>query len=157
VSAGYTWAWNKGGKPPFPNPERRAAIPLMWPAYYSLRNQSNRTRGPVKELIKATDGHYYHGYRARFPNVFDPNFSLWLVRELENYGSNRWLVRISIDDADTLSGFGAGPDVDSGGKANPDLGSITLITPPTQTENMAIRITYADTRSTRSMLCSSSS
>jgi hypothetical protein len=145
VSGGYTSAWNKGGKPPFPNPERMPAIPFIWPSYYSLRNQSNLAPGPVKEIIKVTDGHY-RGYRGSFPDVFDPNFAIWLGAELKNYGTSPWLVGVSIDDADTLSGFGAGPDFDSGGKANPHLGFITLITPPTQAENKSLRLVYKDTK-----------
>jgi hypothetical protein len=144
TAGGHNSPWARpGAKHPWPNPERMPAIGFLWPSHYAQRNQGKLAPGPVKEIIRATDAHY-RGYRGRFPDVFDPNFALWIQGALKVYGASPWVVGISVDDADTLFGFGAGPDFDSGGKANPHPGFITLVTPPTQTENKRLKITYDD-------------
>jgi hypothetical protein len=146
---GHSSPWSRGGgqKGPWPNPERMPAVAFLWPSQYALRNQNQRAPGPAKEILRATDAHY-RGYRGRFPDVFDPNFAIWIEGELRSYGANPWIIGISVDDSDTLFGFGAGPDFDSlpAGKTNPHLGFITLLTPPTQAENKELRITYTDTK-----------
>lgn len=143
---GHNSPWSRGGgRGPWPNPERMPAINYMWPSHYALRNQHQRAPGPVKEILRATDAHY-RGYRGRFPDVFDPNFGIWIEGELRGYKENPWAIGISVDDSDTLFGFGAGPDFDSGGKTNPHLGFITLLTSPTQAENKELKLSYADTK-----------
>jgi hypothetical protein len=144
TAGGHSSPWARpGGRPPWPNPEPMGAIGFIWPSHYALRNQNKRAPQPVKEILRATDAHY-RGWRGRFPDVFDPSFGLWLQGELTIYGAHPWSIGISVDDADTLYGFGAGPDFDSGGKTGPHLGFITLITPPTQAENKELRLVYED-------------
>ncbi len=118
-------------------------VGFVWPAFYSLRNVNNLAPGPVKEIIRPTDEHYKE-YRGHFPDVFDPNFALWLRGSL--YGASPWMVGMSVDDADWLTGLGAGPDFDSGGHTNPHLGFVALITPPSQTENKEFGVKFADTK-----------
>lgn len=146
TASGHNSPWARpGSRPPWPNPERMPSVSFLWPSLYSLRNLNARAPGPVKEIVRATDGHY-RGYRGRFPDVFDPNFGLWIAGEMKNYGDNPWIAGMSVDDTDTLYGFGAGPDFDSGGKTNAHLGFIALITPPTQAESKETRVTYGDTK-----------
>jgi hypothetical protein len=142
TASGHNSPWARAGaKAPWSNPERMPAVGFVWPSFYSLRNLNKRAPGPVKEIVRATDGHY-RGYRGRFPDVFDPNFGLWLAGEIQGYADNPWLVGLSVDDTDTLFGFGAGPDFDSGGKTNPHLAFIALITPPAQAESKEYKFKY---------------
>jgi hypothetical protein len=53
---------------------------------------------------------------------------------------------MSIDDTDTLFGFGAGPEFDTRGKANPHLSFIALITPSNQSESKDPKVTFTDTK-----------
>jgi hypothetical protein len=142
----YGSSWDRGGRAPWPNPIQMPAIPISSPAWYSLRNLDNLAPGAVKELMRATDGHY-RGYRGRFPDVFDPNFETWVRNDVRRIGcGSPWVLGICVDDTDYLTGFGPGPDFETGGKTHPHLGYIVLITPPTQAESKEQGVKYGDTR-----------
>ncbi len=151
-ASGYTLPWATSDDPRWPGkiqPVKMAAIPFpLQAAWYSQTNRNSYAPGPVKELYWAMDSHFT-GYRGQFPDVFDPNFDLWVnaraaSSEYARYAASPWLIGFSSDDTDYLTGFGPGPDFDSRGHGHPHLGYVTLLTPPTQTRNKAGTITYTD-------------
>jgi hypothetical protein len=102
----------------------------------------------VKELYSSLDFHFT-GYRGKFPDIFDPNFDLWVASRVTSAAyaqaaASPWLVGLSSDDTDYLTGFGPGPDFDTGGHTHAHLGYITLLTPPVQSSNLSLRVTYSD-------------
>ncbi|MHB8655915.1 MAG: Ig domain-containing protein [Terriglobia bacterium] len=148
----------------WPNSQQPVLMPftgLAWPSYYSLSNSGGYAPGPAKELIRATNPAVFTGYRAHSPDPWDPNFATWLDGWLQHdYAGSQWingpnnsyLIGFNVDDTDTLEGFGAGPDfktvangVASGGREQPHLGWIVLVTPPTQSQNTEFGVTYTDT------------
>ncbi len=150
--------------PSWPNSQQPVLMPftaLAWPAYYALFNSGNYAPGPAKELIRATKTTVYTGYRAHSPDVWDPNFKAWLDGFLQNNSiaqqwingpNNAYFIGLNVDDADFLQGFGVGSDfktvangVASGGREQPHLAWIILVTPPTQMQNTEFAVTYADT------------
>ncbi len=150
--------------PSWPNSQQPVLMPftaLAWPSYYTLFNQGNYAPGPVKELVRATKSTVYTGYRGHSPDIWDPNFKLWLDGFLANNPiaqawingpNNSYFIGFNVDDADFVQGFGAGPDfktvsngVASGGREQPHLAWIILVTPPTQTSNTEFGVTYTDT------------
>jgi len=148
----------------WPNSQQPVLMPftgLAWPSYYSLSNSGGYANGPAKELIRATNPAVFTGYRAHSPDPWDPNFGMWLDGWLQHdYAGSQWingpnnsyLIGFNVDDTDTLEGFGAGSDfktvangVASGGREQPHLGWIVLVTPPTQSQNSEFGVTYTDT------------
>jgi hypothetical protein len=138
------WA---GGK----QPVRMPAVPFpLQAASYAQRNLFNFAKGPVKEIYWALDAHF-KGYRGQFPDIFDPNFDQWVTgrvaaTEYAQAAASPWLLGFSSDDTDYLTGFGPGPDFDTGGHTHPHLGYVALLTPPTQAENSRIGVTYTDAK-----------
>ncbi len=155
-------SWNT---PDHANPAPIAFTGLLWPAHYS-RNP-NAYANPVKDLIAPVAGSVYTGYRHAMPDIFDPNFALWLQKDLADPANveynwihsphSDYLVGFNVDDTDELMGFGAGPDFptltdgvpDGGnGRTEPNLGWIVLVTPPTQLTGVDANgnpIAYTDT------------
>ncbi|HWT78617.1 MAG TPA: hypothetical protein VN648_07420, partial [Candidatus Methylomirabilis sp.] len=145
VSWTQPWATDPGW-PGGVQPVQMPAIPFpLQGALYSLRNANGYANGPVKELYWALDSHFT-GYRGHFPDVFDPNFDQWVNGAMGQYGDTPWLLGMSSDDTDVLTGFGPGPDFDSGGHTHPHLGFVALLSPPTQVNNPSSNITYTDTK-----------
>ena len=155
-------SWNT---PDHTNPQKIPFIGLVWPAHYA-RN-ANAYAQPVKDIVGPVNASVFTGYRSPSPDAFDPNFLLWLQKELADPSSTEYswihsahsdyLIGLNVDDLDQLSGFGAGPDFptltdgypDSGiGRWDPHLGWIVLVTPPTQSSGFDANgnpITYSDT------------
>jgi hypothetical protein len=134
-------------------PEKVPMVGILNPSLYSLRNLNNWASGAVKDIVYGTDSHF-SGYRASFPDVFDPRFEQFMDNQLKEAvgpdGSRNspWLIGWMVDDTDYLNGFGAGPDfttLPEAGKNNRHLGWISLITAPTQANNSVQNVTYADT------------
>jgi len=138
--------------PTWPNSKQLALMPftaLAWPACYALFNSGSYAPGPAKELIRATKTTVYTGYRAHSPLVWDPNFKAWLYGFLQNNSlaqqwingpNNAYFIDLNVDDADFLQGFGSdfktvANSVASGGREQPHLAWIILVTPPTQMQN----------------------
>ena len=133
---------------------RMPEVVMLKPSYYSLRNAQNLARGAVKDIIRGTDSHY-RGYRAAFPDVFDPNLADFLdgqirtAMEAGGLKDSPWVIGWMIDDTDNLNGFGAGPDfpdITPPGKANRHLGWIALITSPVQDTNPTWQVRFKDTK-----------
>jgi hypothetical protein len=153
-SSNYTLPWATISDPRWPGgsqPVKMPAVPFpLQAAWYSQTNLRNYARGPVKELYWAL-GKNFRGYRGQFPDLFDPNFDAWIAGRLTDNeyvqaAASPWLLGFGSDDTDYLTGFGPGADFDSGGKAHPHLGFVTLLTPPTQSANPARNVTYTDTK-----------
>ena len=137
---------------PDPNPQRMPYIHIIRPAYYGLDNRYGYGTGPFKELIQGTDPKYYTGYRGgQVPDVFDPNFEAyadgWMRKDeglsRGNIG-NRWMMGISMDDADNLFGFGPGPELPAA-RQHSHLGLIALVTNFEQTSSPLVP-SYSDPR-----------
>ncbi len=146
----WTVPWTTINDPRWPGGVQPVQVPtISFPlqgASYSLRNLNGYANGPVKELYWALDGHFT-GHRGHFPDVFDPNFDQWVNGcASAQVGNSPWLLGVSSDDTDYLTGFGPGPDFDSGGHAHPHLGFVALLSPPTQMQNPSLNITYTDTK-----------
>jgi hypothetical protein len=145
---GYGGPWDTRSLAPFPQPVKLVAVTFpLQAAWYSQMNLFNYARGPVKEIYWALDTHFT-GYRGMFPDIFDPNFDLWVKgrvasSEYATMAASPWLLGMGSDDADYLTGFGPGPDFDTG-HTHPHLGYVTLLTPPTQTSNPRHGVTYID-------------
>lgn len=153
-SINWTLPWVTVSDPRWPGnaqPVKMPAIPFpLLAASYSQTNLFNYASGPVKEIYWAMDGHFT-GYRGQFPDVFDPNFDLWVngrvaSSEYVQAAASPWLLGISSDDTDYLTGFGPGIDFNSNGHQHPHLGYVTLLTPPTQTSNPNRGVIYTDTK-----------
>ncbi len=147
------------------NPQKMPFTALLWPGHYA-RNV-NAYAQPVKDLVGATNPSVFSGYRSASPDVFDPNFSLWLQKSLADPTTieynwihsthSDYLIGFNVDDLDELSGFGAGADFptvtngypDSGiGRWHPHLAWIVLVTRPTQSSGIDANgnpISYSDT------------
>jgi hypothetical protein len=147
------------------NPQKMPFTGLVWPGHYA-RN-ANAYAQPVKDIVGGTNPSVFAGYRSPSPDVFDPNFSIWLQKDLADPGNaeynwirsvhSDYLVGLNVDDLDELNGFGAGADFptltngypDSGiGRWHPHLGWIVLVTAPTQssgTDANGNPISYSDT------------
>jgi hypothetical protein len=148
----WTLPWTTVVNPKWPGnvqPVKLPAVPYpLQGALYSLTNVNNYAPGPVKELYWSLDFHFT-GYRGKFPDIFDPNFDLWVASRVASAAyaqaaTSPWLVGLSSDDTDYLTGFGPGPDFDTGGHTHAHLGYITLLTPPVQSSNPSLRVTYSD-------------
>jgi Bacterial Ig domain len=151
-SSGYTLPWATINDPRWPGgtqPVKLPAIPFpLQAAWYSQTNLFKYANGPVKEIYWVLDSHFT-GYRGQFPDIFDPNFDLWVAgrvvsTEYAQAAASPWLLGVSSDDTDYLTGFGPGPDFDSGGHAHPHLGYVTLLTAPAQSSNPRLNVTYSD-------------
>ena len=155
-------SWNTSDQS---NPQKMPFTGLVWPSHYA-RN-ANAYAQPVKNIVAPIKSSVYSGYRAASPDAFDPNFAIWLQKDLSDPGNAEYnwiqsphrdyLVGLNVDDTDELFGFGAGSDFptltngnpDSGiGRQQPHLGWIVLVTPPSQSAGLDANgnpISYSDT------------
>jgi hypothetical protein len=132
-------------------------IALLRPSYYALTNQKNHAPGPVKELLQATRADVFNGWRQwHTPDTWDPNYKIWTKGALTRDSNpsswfhaqgSEYLIGVVIDDTDWLIGFGAGGDFNtvtygkpntSGGRNQPHLGWLALVTPPEQSGSAAL-------------------
>ncbi len=130
-------------------------------SYYTLSNEDGYASGPVKDLVNGILPSVYNGYRAPSPDIYDPNYQMWIDNFLQkdpsatswiNGPNNSYFIGFNVDDIDYLLGYGAGPDFDAvvngvlnGGYAEPNLAWLVLVTSPTQTSNSQFDVTYSDT------------
>jgi Putative Ig domain len=150
-TTGWTWPiwtcgastcpseWIKnGGKQPVPVP----MIVQVQPAVYSLSNLYNYAPGAVKDTMYGVNMSHWRGYVSVFPDVFDPNFGLWLEGEMTkdriitSAENSPWVIAWITDECDELNGLcGAGPDFPTNppGHNQRNQGLVTLITSPVQT------------------------
>jgi hypothetical protein len=118
MSAYHHWHMRPGSMPGS-NPEGVPYIHIINPARDAITQRHGYGTGPVKDLIVATDSLHYNGWRgSRQLDFFDPNWETYAdgwIRGDEglkhgNIG-NPWLLGISMDETDTLFGFGPGLEV----------------------------------------------
>ena len=155
-------SWNTSDRS---NPQKMPFTGLVWPSHYA-RN-ANAYAQPVKDIVASVKSGVYNDYRAPSPDVFDPNFAIWLQKDLADPSNaeynwihsphSDYLVGLNVDDTDELLGFGAGSDfqtltngnLDNGtGRQQPHLGWIVLVTSPTQSSGLDANgnpISYSDT------------
>lgn len=146
----HHWAMRPGLADP--NPERLPYLHIAKPCAYLLDNRFGFGSGPVKDLIVGTDPRYYTNYRgAQSPDFFDPNFASYVDGWMRGddglkYGNigNRWMLGITMDDADHLFGFGPGPEVPAP-RMHPHLGWVALVTNFEQASSPWVAA-YADRR-----------
>ena len=129
------------------NPQKMPFTGLVWPSHYA-RN-ANSYAGAVKDIVGPLNPAVYSGTNHPMLDVFDPNFSKWLLGDLADYQQaeynwihsphSNYLLGINVDDTDELFGFGAGVDFEGlnngspvTGMAHAHLGWVVLCTPPTQ-------------------------
>ncbi|MGH9541818.1 MAG: putative Ig domain-containing protein, partial [Terriglobales bacterium] len=145
------------GQQPVPMP----FIGLIAASHYTQTNEGGYANGPVKDLMNGLNPNVYSAYSNVAPDFWDPNYVLWIANYLQKepvaqewlHGpNNSYLVGLQVDETDTTFGFGAGgdfPTLDNGqvvgGKEQPHLGWIVLVTAPTQTSNPKTGVTYTDT------------
>ncbi len=151
--------------PDHSNPQKMPFVGLIWPGHYA-RN-ANSYAQPVKDLIGPVSTSVYPYYRSHTPDALDPNFLLWLQKDLADPANveyswlhsphSDYLIGLNVDDIDELEGFGAGPDfptVANGlpdgsiGRWHPHLGWIILVTPARQSSGYDANgnyISYSDT------------
>jgi hypothetical protein len=142
----------------WPHGEQPVKIPfvgIISPALYTSFNLNHWAPGPTKDLLHGMP-RSYDGWRGSFPDVFDPNFDLWLdgamrndpyVRSILSPKALPWLIGMTCDDTDYLNGYGPGPDTPGiGGQVLPHLGWISLVTNYEQANNTQVREpqVYAD-------------
>ena len=154
---GYATPWAAIRDPRWPTgtqPVKIPAVPFpLQAASYSKRNLFGYAAQPVKDLYAALDSHF-RGYRGQFPDVFDPNFARWIAGRVASseyaiVTASPYLLGLSSDDTDYLTGFGPGPDfvTTPPGKTHPHLGFVTLIGSPTQATNPFLGgAPYTDTK-----------
>ncbi len=73
--------------------------------------------GPLKDIMGGVPKSAYNGWRASFPDVFDPNYSLACARAVAywseaitgGFADKPWVIGITLDDADYLFGFKSRP------------------------------------------------
>ena len=131
------WRSNQG-KQPVPVP----MTAQVQPALYSLFNQNNYAPGAVKDVVFGVNLHNWMGYGSSFPDIYDPNFRLWLDGEMKKHPAvlpeenSPWVIAWITDECDELTGLcGAGPDFPtiSPGHNQRSQGLVTLVTSPVQT------------------------
>jgi hypothetical protein len=134
---------------------------MLRPSWYSFTNLNNWANGAVKDITQGVKSTVYSGYRTQSPDFWDPNFAQFLLNELKNEywvrqaytgPHNDYLIGLTVDDSQTMLGFGPGPDfptvsngVVSPGFDQPHLSWLILVTAPTQSSNSSFGVTYPDT------------
>ncbi len=121
------------------NSEKMPILYVLNSSLYGMRS------GKFKNLNSGVDVTVAPGfYAGLFPDVFDPAFNLFVEENAKDYGENvfgglgklastPWLIGITTDDSDYLTGFGPGPEgATSQGKVHPHLGWIAVVTSPTE-------------------------
>ncbi|MGH9542989.1 MAG: Ig domain-containing protein [Terriglobales bacterium] len=148
----------------WPNGQEPVPVPfigLIAASHYTQTNEGGYASGPVKDLMAGLNPKVYSAYSNVAPDIWDPNYVLWIENFLQKDPSarqwlqgpnNSYLIGLQVDETDTTFGFGAGgdfPTMDNGqpvgGKAQPNLGWVALVTSPTQTSNSKTGVTYTDT------------
>lgn len=152
------WALPYATHSAWPNKQQPVKMPfvaMIYPARYALYNQNHWAPEATKDLYNGLPS-TYTGWKAPFPDVFDPNFGLWIegalnhdpaAREALAPSAQTWLIGITCDDTDSLNGYGPGPQTPGmNGAVAPHLGWITLVTNFEQTANTRVRVvqTYND-------------
>jgi hypothetical protein len=149
-SVGWTWPiwtcgaprcpeWIKnGGKQP-------VLVPMtaqVRPSAYSLTNLFKYAPDAVKDTVYGINPGYLKGYMVSFPDIFDPNFGLWLDGEMRKdqiiipAENSPWVIAWITDNCDELNGLcGAGLDLPTNppGHNQRNIGLFTLVTSPVQT------------------------
>jgi len=131
------WLRN-GGNQPVPVP----MIVQVEPALYSLSNLNNYAPGAVKDTLYGVNRRYWRGYISTFPDLFDPNFALWLDGEMRKdtiimrAEDSPWVIGWVTDECDELNGLcGAGNAFPTNpvGHNQRSQALVTLLTSPVQT------------------------
>lgn len=162
----YASAWTQATTPSSSWPGGTQPVPIPFvgmidASFYTLTNAYGYANAPVKDLIGAISSSAYTGYRGVSPDIWDPNYQLWIdncmrndpaTTQWINGTNNSYLIGFNVDDIDYLEGFGPGPDFDpvtngvaTADKITPNLAWLILVTPATQTSNSQFGLTYSDT------------
>lgn len=166
-SNAYTWPTTTDSQWTTPDhaiPQRMPFVVIVRPSWYAYTNANNWANAPIKDLVPGITAAAYSGYRSHMPDIWDPNFALWLQNALKNDPSvhpaftaahNDYLVGFDIDESDNMEGFGAGPDfptvdvsfsgVLQSGHTHPHIAWFVLATAPTQSSNSNFGVTYSNT------------
>src|SRR5229473_6736890 len=72
---------------------------------------------PLKDIMRSVPESAYNGWRASFPDVFDPNYptacanavAYWSEAITGGFADKPWVIGITLDDADYLFGFKSRP------------------------------------------------
>jgi hypothetical protein len=72
---------------------------------------------PLKDIMRSVPKSAYNGWRASFPDVFDPNYptacanavAYWSEAITGGFADKPWVIGITLDDADYLFGFKSRP------------------------------------------------
>jgi hypothetical protein len=146
--------WSFPGEiyPSWPRGEQPVKIPfvgIIGPSLYTSFNANHWAPGPTKDLYHGMPKSYDGWKGGSFPDVFDPNFDLWLDGAMRNDPyiklilspkSLPWLIGITCDDTDYLYGYGPGPDTPGiEDVVAPHLGWVSLVTNYEQTANREVR------------------
>jgi hypothetical protein len=110
----------------------------------------------VKDLIDCQDlVNGYTGWRAGLPDVYDPNFDIFVNNTMaaavaDRYGiggifASPWLIGYAADDSDYLFGTGAGPDLPvPDGSIHPHIGWLSLAAMPAKPTKSGHGVPYKD-------------
>jgi len=147
------WGFNTLGEEsisnmfPLPTTEAGTGNPVQLPFIRALGTSQLALQSAylVKDIVGGTNPTYYTGPRDHFPDVCDPNFKAAAQEVVEEMTQtfrqpldvSPWLLGVTMDDADNLLGF-------KSASQSPNLGWITAVTAPTQTQNSDFNITYTD-------------
>lgn len=116
-----------------PAAARMAFIPHINPILYSAYNSNSYAPGPTKNQMSLYKKSVYHGGAVRgMADVYDPNFSAWVVGYLaksQTHGQftgphHEYLLAFMGEESDTTGGFRMGSDFQSalgGGTSNPGV------------------------------------
>ena len=124
-----------GGKPPSP---KVAAIAFRNISPQAASNSRKWLTEPVHDIIAGVPTYTYKGWRGILGDIYDPDYAVVARKSVEDLdksisgklSAQRWIVGVTLDDADDLYGFkGEG----KGGKvAYPHPAFMVLCTNPTR-------------------------
>lgn len=122
------------GTAPFPQPIPFPGVLAVRPNYYGTFNFQNKAPDAFKNLYQ-TNPAYHNSDGEHFPDIFDPNYQLYLRGDMQTSGplNYPWIIGMFVDDTDQLRGFGAGPDFTTHGVPglnNPHLSWVTAVSKP---------------------------
>ncbi len=147
-SSSYTLPLALHGRPA--NPVALPFMSMIRPSSFCLLNRWNLARGPVKNIVAATDSAIYTGWRkAGLPDVYDPLFAEYASAEASRLAYHlpvsSYLIGVATDDTDNLYGFGPGPAFPTD-HVHPHIGWLVLIANPNIPRDAALGVSYADPR-----------
>jgi len=161
-SSGYVEPWQTHASWPgdHTQPVKVPAIPFpIQASSYARRNLFGYIAGGVNASIKnlyntlSGDAAYLAagGYIGQFPDVYDAKFATYIAGRLTNdfatYAASPYLLGLSFDDGDYVTGFGAGHDfVPAQSAYHPHLGYVVACTSPTQVSDTpeGTSVTFTD-------------